>query len=265
MKAGKKSLSLIVYTCFLKTCFTTRHFTEAEVIYNEIKNKFEFDEITYKTLIKGFLSEMMNLLMQTLKECLERKMVIEKGKDLILYDKIYKAFYNDSKYGGFVNDYLNMLANIGIKRSIKTGYFFFTKSKVLDTEFEEDDIVDKKPSNYLISAYKYKKHEKKNLDINVNEMIFRDEPSLEVINKTCKTTKEMKNIPFKDKVNILQVEDGFTNTNYKPKSKKVPYQSFSKYEDPSQYKIVKGSNFKSNKFGRNDENNDIINFSSGKR
>jgi len=152
MKSLNKNLSLIIYTCYLKTCFTTKNFNESVAIYEEMRSKdIKFDKVTFNTLIRGFISgKLIKLLKDVVTESVERKVVL--NDDPLIYSKIHKCFIYDKKFNYFADEYLNLVSKIGVKRNIKTGQFFYSNNVDLHTE----DCGDEDKSNYLISGYKFK-------------------------------------------------------------------------------------------------------------
>ena len=285
MKSLNKNLSLIIYTCYIKTCFTSRNFNEAVSIYNELKNKnMSFDKVTYNTLIKGFISaKMNNLLKETVCESIEKKIIV--SNDPSIYHKIYKSFIYDKKFNSFGDEFLNLIGKIGLKRNIKTGQFFFMNNFKFNDEYEDDE---EKTSNYLLSGYKFKKKD----NFKENEAIFKDKDnSFTHANSTNNNSSKalpsgglkekihlnsnisfdasynnINNIIDKDSNNVFNTYNSKTSTisiNHNQEEKKKQKKFYpAKYEDPSQFKIVKSSNFRSDKasnFGGNDENQNLRN------
>ena len=157
MRRLNKNLSLIIYTCYLKTCFTSKNYNEAISIYYEMKEKgIAFDKVTYNTLVRGFLvGKMSKMLKETVCESIERKIII--NSDPNIYQKIHKYFLYDNKLSTFADEFLTMVYQIGLKRNIKSGQFFFINTpNTNDNQFEEI-----KSSNYLISGYKHKNTNKR--------------------------------------------------------------------------------------------------------
>jgi pentatricopeptide repeat protein len=57
VKKKTKNISLIIFTCYIKTCFSTNNIDEAVSIYRQFKEfKLTPDSITYTTILKGLLS-----------------------------------------------------------------------------------------------------------------------------------------------------------------------------------------------------------------
>jgi pentatricopeptide repeat protein len=104
VKKKSKNISLIIFTCYIKTCFSTKNIEEAISIYKQFKEfKLTADSITYTTLLKGLMScHCDDHIYFILKDSLELNIFLNNS---IYYDCVKFSRKNKAEISQLLNSY----------------------------------------------------------------------------------------------------------------------------------------------------------------
>jgi pentatricopeptide repeat protein len=125
VRAKSRNISLIIFTCYMKTCFTACNIEEAMKTYKEIKSyKLIPDAITYTTLLNGLINKkgycyLSEVILESLKaniilnisiysdciKCIPNLHEIERIKEALLSKGVNLSNYNNSGAGVFYKKY----------------------------------------------------------------------------------------------------------------------------------------------------------------
>jgi pentatricopeptide repeat protein len=169
VKKKNQNISLIIFTCYMKTCFTTLHIDEALATYNLI-NQYNLkpDSITYSTLIRGLISNKRKEgMVEVIRDSLKRNIPLSH----ICYIEVIKflnSFGESNKEE--VNELIEELGTYGIALdTISMEITQNIKNQIINNNNETSNFINNNISNnkvnYLFNGYKlrgqFKKNEKK--------------------------------------------------------------------------------------------------------
>jgi pentatricopeptide repeat protein len=152
VKKKNKNISLIIFTCYMKTCFSTDNLEEAISIYNQLpKLKLVPDSITYLTMINGLMGvnrkknhNLDRLIFDLIKESLSKNILLNYN----CYMDVVKKLQNSNEDPGILSELTELLRSHDIEINSNLNERYGTKNK--NTSFKGDNI------NYLIDGYKHK-------------------------------------------------------------------------------------------------------------
>jgi pentatricopeptide repeat protein len=164
VKRKNKNINLIIFTCYMKTCFNTGNIDEGLFTYKSLKNfKLKADNVTFSTVLTGLNQKSKNKndeIVSILKDSLDN--------NVNLYDRVYSEIYNklsvsDPELALHVQDLLDS-HNITLKSGKIVSSGKIKKS--------ENNI------SFLINNYKHKKSHDKEKFSNENEGRITLKPKL---------------------------------------------------------------------------------------
>jgi len=152
VKKKNKNISLIIFTCYIKTCFSTDNLEEAISIYNQLpKLKLVPDSITYLTMINGLMGvdrkknqAVDRLIIDLIKESLSRNIMLNYN----CYKDVVKKLQNGSEDSGILTELKELLISYDIEINDNLNARYGTKNQ--NSSFKGDNI------NYLLDGYKHK-------------------------------------------------------------------------------------------------------------
>lgn len=174
LRNNQDNISVIIYTCYIRTCFNSKKIEEAMEVYKEIKSKKLCpDEVTFNTLLIGFSNnKCVEYTYEILKASIESKKVLK----FHLYEKcisIIATSYNEEVIIDIINKLRYFDIRIDVKKYVKN-YQFIPKTKEATKNFGFD---------YLLENYKYKTDDKN--DENINNL---DKNQLKIIGNLTEKT-----------------------------------------------------------------------------
>jgi pentatricopeptide repeat protein len=156
VKKKAKNISLIIFTCYMKTCLTTRNPEEAINTYNLFK-KYGLapDNVTFLTLIKGLLiCKCPDYIVKIVKDSLEMKINLNKG----IYTDVVKALKGDRQrqVANILSQY-NIDVDVNIKPQktesnyeyLIDNYKYTNKKPTLKETFKRDKFETPSANNQL--------------------------------------------------------------------------------------------------------------------
>jgi pentatricopeptide repeat protein len=153
LRKNDEKISLIIYTCYMRTCFNDKRAEEAMEIFKEITSKkIEPDHVTFKTLVIGF----------TNCKCKEYSLISLNASitaqirlDFEVYDKalwFLSSSFKDEEISLILQKLRNMNVHMNPKKYLKN-HQALKKETVRTVGFD-----------YLLENYKFKKDENVNED-----------------------------------------------------------------------------------------------------
>jgi pentatricopeptide repeat protein len=152
VKKKNKNISLIIFTCYMKTCFSTGNLEEAISIYDQLsKFKLVPDSITYLTMINGLMSlnqknkkNVDKLMLDLIKESLSKNIMLNN----YCYSEVVKRLQSSDEDPGMAYELTELLKSYDI--DIYSNINGRHGNKNQSAPFKGDNIT------YLLDGYKHK-------------------------------------------------------------------------------------------------------------
>lgn len=137
VKRKKGNISLIIFTCYIRTCFSTHHVEEAMSTFKSLQSfNLSPDTITYTTMLNGLIAKKSaNYIMEILENSLVHKIRLPDS----YYEEIISVV--QKKKGGQGEQVTKLLEENGI----------FIGQQELNSTPDQKEV-----GNYLIDGYKHK-------------------------------------------------------------------------------------------------------------
>jgi pentatricopeptide repeat protein len=199
VKQKTKNISLIIFTCYIKTCLSTRNPDEAITTYKQFKSyKIQPDSITFSTLIKGLLiCRSFEHLTAVIRDSIEMNINLSKG----IYIEAVKSIPREQQ-----KQLINLLAKYDINIELNH------KAQTMKPESNYD---------YLIDNYKYTDKKPKDFSDRKEKPVAKDLKEKGIYYKTSLNFDADKPTPLNNQhqtkysIKIAPLEQKGVSTGYK--------------------------------------------------